>query len=138
MLDKVLRTEGERVVELLRDALKDNNVNASGNLSRSIRSEVHELGSEVQLLVSATNYVFTTEEGRKPTSNPGKGVLFPRIYQWTIDKKIPVPGGQTRAQVAWAMTKSIHEKGTRLFQKGGNSGVLSDVLNNKLIDGIGS
>lgn len=135
MFKEILQQQGDRIVRRLREQLSQRRVNASGNLSRSIRANA---GAN-ELIVDANSYVFHVEDGRGPSksgSSPGK--LYPRILQWTIDKGISAKNDAERRSMAYAITKKIHESGTRLFRKGGNSGVLSEVINRETVDKIES
>jgi len=133
-LRDILQQEGDQVVASLRNSLASNNVNASGRLSNSIQAEVNKAGD--RLTVSAFAYIFTTEDGRAPTKNPGPGVLRPRIREWLDQKGVPEWPGMTRDAQAFVIARKIHKDGTRLFRRGGNSGVLSSVLTEELISRI--
>lgn len=139
-IGEILKQQGESVIKDLRKSFETNKVNASGNLSRSLMQEIEINQVFTRLTVSAASYVFTTEEGRGPTKGRGDGELYRRILQWIEDKKLNIPDKQKRG-VAFAITKTIHEKGTRLFRSGSLSGVLSNVLNdqrvNEILEAIG-
>ena len=130
-LRDILQEEGDAVVMSLRNSLAANKVNASGRLSNSIRADVNKAGD--RLTVSALAYIFTAEDGRAPTKNPGPGVLRPRIREWLDQKGVPAWPGMTRDAQAFVIARKIHKEGTRLFRRGGNSGVLTDVLTDELI-----
>jgi hypothetical protein len=86
------------------------------------------------LLIDGASYVFTVEEGRGPTKDTsGNGDLYRNILTWLVAKGIQPTKGSTREQQAFAITNKIHKEGTQLFRRGGNSGVLSSVLNDELI-----
>lgn len=126
ILKQLFETAGEGIVSDLQKSLKDRNVNATGNLSRSIRFDA----TEKRLVVSAAGYVFNVEDGTKP----GSGVTPGAIEKWLQAKRIPVWQGSSRQSQAYVIARAINRRGSQLFLKGGNSGVLSSVINNKLLD----
>lgn len=132
MLEEYFKEAGKGIVTDLQQSLKRRRVNASGRLSRSIREEV----KGDRLTISAAGYVFATEDGRKPTKKAGDGVLKKKIEGWLEDKGIPIWEGYTRKSQAYVIARKIHKDGTRLFRRGGNSGVISDVINERLLDEI--
>ena len=132
-LRNLLAEEGKRVVDDIRRSVAEKNVNATGNLSRSLLFEA----TPDRLTVSAAGYVFTTEEGRGPSrggTEPGE--LRRQIEVWLAAKNIPLWEGYTRKGQAFVIARKIHNEGTRLFRRGGNSGALSSVLNDELIEQI--
>lgn len=133
MIKKILQQQGESVIGRLRESFASNNVNASGKLSATLEADVEESSQLVRLVVDAEGYVFTSEDGRGPTRNSGDGSLVTRIRQWMDDKGGFSGTDQQKNSIAYAITTNIHKKGTRLFRRGGNSGVLSDVINDSLL-----
>ncbi len=136
-IESILREEGQGVVSALRKSLEERNVNATGRLSRSIEEQVTEKRDEFRLQVSAFAYARFTEDGR----GPGKGKYPPsflkgKILQWLDAKRIPLWEGYTRKGQAAAIAFRIHKSGSKLFRDGGNSGVLSEVLNDQTLGRI--
>lgn len=131
-LKALFEREGEQIVGDLRASLDANKVNASGRLRASIRAEA----SENRLLITAAGYALTAEDGRGPTRQNGDGAVRRNIEKWLSQKGIPLWQGYTRKQQAFVIARKIHKEGTRLFRRGGNSGVLSSVLNERLLDEI--
>lgn len=126
MLREFFEHTGEGIVNDLKTKLRERKVNATGNLSRSIRFDA----TEKRLVVSAAGYVFSVEDG----TGPGSAVTASAIEKWLDAKAIPVWQGSTRKSQSYVIARAINRRGTRLFQKGGNSGVISDVINNKLLE----
>ena len=130
---ELFQSEGSEIVEALKESLDRNGVNASGRLRASIEAEA----TEDRLIVSAAGYALSAEDGRGPSkkgSNPG--ILKNQIENWLEAKGIPVWSGFTRKSQAYVIARKIHKSGTKLFREGGNSGVLSSVINDRLIDEI--
>ncbi len=98
-------------------------VNASGELDRSFEYRITDTGMEIL----ANDYVYYLLYGRKPGRKPP----FQAIRDW-IDQKGIVPNeGNTSANMdslAWAIVKSIANKGTSIYQTfaGSNSGLLDE------------
>ena len=131
-LRELFEEEGQQIVSDLRASLDANKVNASGRLRKSIRAEV----TDDRLLITAAGYALTAEDGRGPTKKSGDGELEKKILKWLDQKGVPIWDGYTRKGQAYVIARKIHKEGTKLFRKGGNSGVLSNVLNEKLLDRI--
>jgi hypothetical protein len=106
---EILSEFGEAVVNDLRQSISFSGISASGNLEQSIRYEL----SETALTVFGASYAFAAEFGRGPTQKSG-GDLRAAIRRWIDDKGI-IPDGITKDSLAFVITRSIHNKGTRLF-----------------------
>lgn len=108
-------------------------VDASGELYRSIRSELTDTG----FVIYAKEYAYYLEYGRGPTRNSGDGTLRDRILQWIKDKGItPREGTDEKAykSLAYVITRKIHREGTTIYKQygGGKSGLFSAVINDTL------
>jgi hypothetical protein len=87
--------------------------------------------------IYGSKYIFALEFGRKPTSSgasAGTPTLFDAIKEWATAKGIIADESKDSMSIVWAITKSIHEKGTLLFQSGVPSGVLSKVIDTINLD----
>lgn len=132
-LDSLFRREGDKIVDALRASYDRFGVNASGDLSRTTESKVLVAAQSISLQIIVNKYALTLEPGRGPTRNNQGGKLYPAIRKWVDDKGVGEPA--KRDGIAWAITKSIHKKGTRAFPNKGPK-VLSSVINDRLIDDI--
>lgn len=119
-------------------------MHASGHTEASIHYEITDNGAKMY----GAGYVFALEFGRGPTQgggSGGNGSLRANIRKW-IDEKgiVPTPDAKgktiSKDSLAFLITRSIHKNGTLLFKQGGNSGILSDVVNEqevkKLMDAL--
>lgn len=132
-LQELFEREGEVIVSELRKSFDRNRINASGRLRDSLLSEA----TKDSLIVSGADYVFNVEDGTPPTKSGRPTYFLQRsILKWLDDKGIPEWQGRTRDQQAWVISNKIAKEGSSLFRSGGNSGVLSDVINEKLLDSI--
>jgi hypothetical protein len=106
-------------------------MNASGRSKGLIEARVS--GTHGELL--APNWILQLEQGRGPTrGGRGKGPTLREIIRRWIDDKGVIARNITKDQLAFAITKSIHEHGTKLFQSGGSSGIISTVITQQRID----
>lgn len=136
----VLESFGQQITQQLVEAIKTkpvsnfgtSPVNASGNLARSVRYEVDDDG----VTIYAAEYVYYLEYGRMPTRNGGDGTLYDRIYQWITDKGIAPDTEQEHKSMAFAITKTIHAKGTTIYRehRGKPSGLLSDIITGSALE----
>ena len=132
-LQELFEREGEIIVSELRKSFDRNRINASGRLRDSLLSEAEPN----RLTVSGADYVFNVEDGTPPTKSGRPTYALQRsIKRWLDDKGIAEWEGRTRDAQAWVISNKIAKEGSSLFRSGGNSGVLSDVINEKLLDSI--
>lgn len=84
------------------------------------------------------DYIGALEDGRGPTktSTPSNPTLAEAIEEWMAYVGFNLKRGQNRRSVAKAIARSIHENGTKLYQRGGKSGVLSESINEKAFDSL--
>ena len=116
----------ERFLEQRKQAIIARINQASGRTARRIYYVVDQFSGTLY----GPDYIGALEDGRGPTksntrSNP---TLQQAIEEWLQFAGIPVPAGMDRRSFSYAIAHSIHAKGTRLFQAGGNSGVLSQTI----------
>lgn len=99
---------------------------ASGKTARRIFYTVDNTGGTLY----GPDYIEALEDGRGPTkvSTPSKPTLREAIEEWLQYVAISPPPGKTKRDLAYAIAASIHAKGTKLFQQGGKSGVLSETI----------
>lgn len=97
----------------LKDKLADNNSNATGNLSRSIRSIVKFDGKWLEINVNLQDYWIYVEKGRKagrrpPISAIKQWVQVKPIVPYTKGKRVP-----TTNDLAYLIARSIGNKGIK-------------------------
>lgn len=132
-LQELFEREGEAVVQALKESFDRNDVNASGRLRDSLLSQA----TPDRLIVSGADYIFNVEDGTPPDkSGKATPILQKEILRWLDDKGIPQWPDRTREDQAWIISSKIAREGSILFRQGGNSGVISDVINEKLLDSI--
>lgn len=133
---KLFERFGEAKVKDIQDALERNKINASGRLSRSVRSEVSEPSNgKIRLQISALAYIATVDIGRQPTQNRGSGEFTVQMIQdWIVAKRIKTPAGLTLKSFAFIIWRKINREGTVQYRKGNNRKIVEDELNKGLDD----
>lgn len=100
-------------------------MNASGKMAESLKYRIDNEG----LTIFSTEQFFTVlETGRKPGKRPPIAV----VEQWIKDK--PVGSDINPKSLAFLIARKIGEEGSLLYRQGGNSGVISDFINQKNIE----
>jgi len=115
-LDEALNVLGQQFVDSLRDELAKSRpggkINASGNLSRSVRYEVVGQGAEVGLALIWDEYGDAVDEGRSPSKRGGpKQTWRNKIEGWMRFKGFSSFPGMTTEQTAFLITRKINKKG---------------------------
>lgn len=127
----ILSKYGASTVEQIRQNMASTGTNATGKTSRSLHYQITNNGSKASLKVLGKPYFAVVETGRKATPNYDKpSVEFVQsIKEWANAKGLPEGS-------AYAIAKNIHKKGTKLWQKGGRTDIVSSVINQNLVDKI--
>ena len=99
-----------------------------GSFAPTIESEV----KDYSFTIYASPYIRVLIDGRKPTSQgatKGNPTLQMVILDW-IQRKSIQPGkpNMTQESLSWAISKSIHKKGTLLYQRGGGNRIFDNIL----------
>jgi len=110
------------------DAATQKGMSATGNTLASLEVVQTDTGYELQ----ADPAIYFMEHGRGPTQvpkgNPGNPDLVQIIQDWLDAKGLNIN--------PYAVANAIHKNGTRLYQSGGNSGILSVPLNLDTLDDV--
>lgn len=126
----ILQGYGNSTVEQIRKNLASTSTNATGHTSRSLRYEVIVEANAITLRIIGKPFMKVVETGRKATpqfTKPSQEFVA-SIREWAEAKGVP--------GAAYSIAKSIHQKGTKLFQSGGRNDIISNVVNESLIDKI--
>lgn len=127
----ILSQNGTTIVDQIRQNLASTGTNATGKTSRSLRFEVIVNAGKQILRIIGRPFFNVVETGRRPTrlgANESEPNLVDQIKEWITAKGI--------SGNAYAIAKSIHAKGTKLFQSGGRTDIVSSVINQTLVDSI--
>lgn len=126
----ILSQNGTTIVDQIKQNLASTGTNATGKTSRSLRFEVTNAPDKQTLRIIGRPFFNVVETGRKDTpqfTKPSKQFVD-AIREWATAKGIP--------GAAYAIAKSIHAKGTKLFRSGGRTDIVSSVINQTLVDSI--
>jgi len=125
----ILSKYGQSTVDQIRENLSSTGTNATGKTSRSLRYEVKKEGNKTTLKVLGKPYFAVVETGRRPTPDYKPSRQFvDSIKEW-MDAK----GKQGSA---YAIALAIHKRGTKLYRDGGRTDIISNVVNQNLVDKI--
>ena len=105
----------------------------------NITEEKEGVFSKVIGSLITPNYIGALESGRGKTVNTAAGspTLQQKVLTWLQSQSITPIAKQgktktlkamTQVQLSWAIATSIHKNGTLLYQQGGKSGIISQVL----------
>lgn len=123
-LIQILSRYGTSTVEELKRSIQP--YSATGDTLKSLQFTVTRIGTVDRLQITARPYIMALETGRKATPQYTKPsfAFVDRIRRWLAAKGENVG-------LAYAIAKSIHQKGTK-----GHPGVISEVVNDTLINTI--
>lgn len=117
----ILNQYGTTTVAKIKENLAASGTNATGRTSNSLRFEVKDEGFKQILTIYGRPFFMTVETGRKATPDYKPSQQFvASIQEWMNAKG--VPGS------AYAIARSIHKKGTKLFREGGRKDIVTDVV----------
>lgn len=136
--DIIVNNFAQRLIEGIKTNIRTKRVtefgsmNASGKMADSLK---YKWDGKTLVIYSTEKYFTVLETGRKPTSpsaKKGNPTLRELIEIWLDQKPIAVQG-ITKKSLAYLIARDIHQNGSKLYQRGGNSGVISDYINDKYV-----
>lgn len=121
-LIQILNDAGNSLVREIQSRIPQ----ATGSSAKSMRVNVTIENNKYILKITAKPYFMVLETGRKPTPGvkPSRGMVD-NIKEWLKAK------GKEES-LAWAISKSINEKGTKLWQQGGRRDVVTEPIDRML------
>ena len=128
----ILNSEGKGIVKDLQDSMSSKGLNASGKTSKSISYQVEETLTKAILKIIANRSIGALQFGRKAGKMPPRDV----IRQWIDSKPISLTDGMTKDQLAFLIQRKIGREGIKVPNRYNPGGVISDVINDQLIDDI--
>lgn len=123
----ILKTVGETTVRKIRENLSSTGTDATGKTSRSLKYEITKEGDTVTLRVTAKPYFMVVETGRKatPDKKPSREMID-NLGEW-----LRARGKEEGAK--WAIAIKIQKEGSDLHKKGGRKDIVSNVVNDALV-----
>jgi len=128
------------------EKLKANVPKVSNETAESIEVVIKDIDTGVSGSILAAKHIFALEDGRAPTRIGAKSngkTLRESLLEWIESKSFTFPlkpkttfgkAIKNAESLSWAMAISIHREGTLLYQNGGHSGVISNVINESRIE----
>ena len=116
---ELIRVADEFIAEV-KQAMANLNINASGESSRSLRSEVTQTDAAIRMVVYGSPGIFFTDKGRGPTRNrTGNGFSRDDAKKWARDKGIGTwykdtakgRKAMTPDEQAYLIYRKVHQKG---------------------------
>lgn len=126
----VIQEFAEGVLQGIIDNIRGKQVTPFGAMHTTGKAEeslFYRITDNRLIIGSTWAYITVLEDGRKP----GKFVPPEVIEQWIDDK--PIISDLPKKSLAYLINKSLKENGSLIYQQGGKSGVLSDVLNEQYV-----
>lgn len=103
---------------------------ATGKTIKSMHVTMAE-GDKIEGTLYGRKFFGALETGRKPTppnTPPSKPTLYEAILEWCKAKGIKGKDEKGTQGIAWAITTSIHKRGTTLFRQGGRANIYSNEI----------
>lgn len=116
-LNATLNRIGQKIVDRLKDDIKNKRitkygaVNSSGRLADSVAYQV----TESSLVVTADDYIYYLQFGRKPGKFPPKQP----ILEWIRSK--PINSDISEDSLAFLIQRKISKEGTSIYQQGSST-----------------
>jgi len=92
------------------------------------------------ITILADKYIPTLWKGRAPTkfgAKKGNPTLQETLLSWIKRNNIkPKQSNVSDVALSWAMSKSIHKYGTKLYQQGGKQNIFELILTNNRIEAV--
>lgn len=124
-LERVLNDFCEEYVETLKDKLLQDGHNATGDLIKSLKTEIRAVGSDLKIFLTSEDYLFYLDYGRRS----GKKPPIDTIEKWVKAKNLnyndfDLPNEKS---LAYLMQASIAKNGTlKQFGGDGRGGMYTD------------
>lgn len=115
---------GRETVSIIQTNLSSTGTNASGQTSQSVQST----STPNSVTVTGKAFIYVVETGRKPGRRPP----VDNIIQWLQTGKVSFTGKIESA--AFAISKAIGEKGSKLFREGGREDIITPAVSPERVD----
>lgn len=116
-IQRVLNSEGNRMIAQIQANMISEGVNATGETSDSLEHETTKYVDGFRFEIKGNEAFNWIEGGRGATKQSQGGVLYGNILDWVFAKGIDI-GDESPEAVAAKITKTIHESGTLLHRLG--------------------
>lgn len=125
-VSQILEKFGQDSVTLLRSNMAKAGQNATGETSSNIQSN---MVSDTRVQVSAPDYIYVLETGRKPRESSQESNFNNKLEKWVQARNISFGG--TLEQTVRSLQYLINKRGTKLWRQGGRKDIITPILDNK-------
>ena len=125
MVDEIVKRFANLVIAGIRAGIGSSGMFNTGKTSESL--DYSWDGREL-IIYSTFKYIRVLEDGRRP----GKWAPPGDIQDW-VATKLKITEPKKNKSVAFLVNRSLKEKGSLLWRRGGHSGILSNYLNAEYI-----
>ena len=129
--DIIVKNFAEQIIAGIKGNIRNKSVtqygamNASGSMADSLG---YKWDGKKLVIFSSEKYFTVLETGRKPGKQPPSST----IEAWLESKPLQLQG-ISKKSLAFLIARKIGKEGSLLYRKGGNSGVISDYVNQKYV-----
>jgi hypothetical protein len=126
----LLETFAQNLIKGIQENIRSKQVTPFGAMHSTGQAEnslFYRIDANRLIIGSTWAYITVLEDGRKP----GKFAPPEVIEKWIEHK--PIISDLSKKSLAFLINRSMKEKGSLLWRQGGNSGVLSDYINQDYI-----
>jgi hypothetical protein len=126
----LLETFAQNLIKGIQENIRNKQVTPFGAMHATGEAEkslFYRIDANRLIIGSTWAYITVLEDGRKP----GKFAPPEVIEKWIENK--PVIAEISKKSLAFLINRSLKEKGSLLWRQGGNSGILSDYINQDYI-----
>lgn len=138
-------TNLQPILEQFGAALEADIKQAIPKVTGETADSVEKIVTPTSLTIIADEHIGALVDGRAPTrsgaSSSGK-TLQQRILEWIeakgITPKVNKSGSSspTKEALSWAISKSIHTRGTLLYQRGGGNNIFATIITESRISAL--
>lgn len=132
----IVREELETLKQRIIANMYAANAVATGKTIKSMNVVVADRG-RIEGTLYGRKFFGAVETGRRPTlpgTPPSKPTLYEAILAWCKARGIRGKDRKATRGIAWAITTTIHKRGTMLFRQGGRASIYSSEIPRTLKD----
>lgn len=118
----VIQNQGIELINNIRLNMGRAGMNATNKTSHSLRIEVNQQGSKINLKLFGRPFFMTVQTGRRPTPDkkPSRDMIN-NIREWVDARGID-------EEAVWAIATNIQKKGTQLWREGGREDIVDPAI----------
>lgn len=129
----IIKKYSAKIIDNIKESIDRKGLNASGKAKKSLKDE----SSPGQLLITGADHIYYMQNGRKPNRDKSLSsirAMYPIMLDWVNDKGITKGSEAETKRFAYLAGRKIVLKGIDVPNKFNPGGVVSDVVNDKILD----